>query len=81
MLYPLDPLLPLHATKVKILVKFHSLELHWLGSKYFKSGPEGNDIHQSNVPDSRISFRYDTWKEEMQYVYSGMARLPEEIDF
>ncbi|KAG5522368.1 hypothetical protein RHGRI_034524 [Rhododendron griersonianum] len=59
----------------------HAAKLHWLGSKYFKSGPEGNDIHQSNVPDSRISFRYDTWKEEMQYVYSGMARLPEEIDF
>ncbi|KAI8528464.1 hypothetical protein RHMOL_Rhmol12G0150200 [Rhododendron molle] len=59
----------------------HAAKLHWLGSKYFKSGPEGNDIHQSNVPDLRISFRYDTWKEEMQYVYSGMARLPEEIDF
>lgn len=27
MLYPLDPQLPLHATKVKILVKFHSLEV------------------------------------------------------
>ncbi|XP_058194281.1 AMP deaminase-like isoform X2 [Rhododendron vialii] len=59
----------------------HASKLHWLGSKYFKSGPEGNDIHQSNVPDLRISFRYATWKEEMQYVYSGMARLPKEIDF
>lgn len=27
MLYPLDPQLPLHATKVKNLVKFHSLEV------------------------------------------------------
>ncbi|KAM7464557.1 hypothetical protein LguiA_032678 [Lonicera macranthoides] len=58
----------------------HAAKLHWLGNKYFKRGPEGNDIHKTNVPHLRISFRHETWKEEMQYVYSGRARLPEDID-
>jgi len=43
-------------------------------------GPEGNDIHKTNVPNLRIAFRHETWKEEMQYVYSGKARFPEEIE-
>ncbi|KAA8529476.1 hypothetical protein F0562_033725 [Nyssa sinensis] len=59
----------------------HEAKLHWLGNKYFKIGPEGNNIHKTNVPNMRTSFRHKTWKEEMQYVFSGKARFPEEIDF
>uniref|UniRef100_A0A6M2EHV2 AMP deaminase n=1 Tax=Populus davidiana TaxID=266767 RepID=A0A6M2EHV2_9ROSI len=59
----------------------HAAKLHWLGSKYFLRGPEGNNIHKSNVPDIRIVFRHETWKEEMQYVFLGMAKFPEELDF
>ncbi|XWS22508.1 hypothetical protein CRYUN_Cryun29cG0042000 [Craigia yunnanensis] len=58
-------------------------KLHWLGNKYFLRGPEGNDIQKTNVPNMRIAFRHEnwqTWKDEMQYVYSGRARIPEEID-
>ncbi|KAF3431395.1 hypothetical protein FNV43_RR26126 [Rhamnella rubrinervis] len=58
----------------------HSAKSHWLGSKYFLRGPEGNDIHKTNVPNLRIDFRYETWKDEMQYIYSGKARIPEEVD-
>lgn len=58
----------------------HAAKLHWLGSKYFKRGPEGNDIHKTNVPHMRILFRHETWKEEMQYVYSGRARFPEDVE-
>ncbi|XP_068647326.1 probable AMP deaminase [Aristolochia californica] len=58
----------------------HAAKSHWLGDKYFTRGPEGNDIHQTNVPYLRISFRHETWKEEMQYIYGGQAKLPEEID-
>jgi AMP deaminase len=58
----------------------HAAKVHWLGNKYFKRGPEGNDIHKTNVPNLRISFRQETWKEEMQYVFSGRARLPEDMD-
>lgn len=59
----------------------HAAKLHWLGSKYFLRGPEGNNIHKSNVPDIRIVFRHETWKEEMQYVFLGMDKFPEELDF
>ncbi|KAF2299567.1 hypothetical protein GH714_038178 [Hevea brasiliensis] len=55
----------------------HVAKLHWLGSKFFLRGPEGNDIHKTNVPHMRIAFRHETWKEEMQYVYSGRAVFPE----
>lgn len=55
-------------------------KLHWLGNKCFKRGPEWNDIHKTNIPQMRISFRHETWKEEMQYVYHGKAKFPEEMD-
>ncbi|EXB63797.1 AMP deaminase [Morus notabilis] len=55
-------------------------KMHWLGSKYFLRGPEGNDIHKTNVPGLRIAFRHETWKEEMQYVYSGKAMFAEEVE-
>ncbi|RHN41198.1 putative AMP deaminase [Medicago truncatula] len=37
----------------------HQDKLHWLGDKYFLRGSEGNDIHKTNVPSLRISFRYE----------------------
>ncbi|KAH9773675.1 AMP deaminase [Citrus sinensis] len=58
----------------------HMAKSHWLGNKFFIRGPEGNDIHKTNVPNIRIEFRHETWKEEMQYVYLGRAIIPVEID-
>ncbi|KAK7317507.1 hypothetical protein RJT34_01805 [Clitoria ternatea] len=58
----------------------HQAKLHWLGEKYFLRGSEGNDIHKTNVPSLRISFRHETWKEEMQYIYAGKAAFPEDVD-
>ncbi|OVA12017.1 Adenosine/AMP deaminase domain [Macleaya cordata] len=58
----------------------HVAKLHWLGDKYFKKGPEGNDIHKTNVPHLRIAFRHETWKEEMQFVCCGRAVFPEEVE-
>ncbi|KAJ8645065.1 hypothetical protein MRB53_006813 [Persea americana] len=58
----------------------HAAKSHWLGNKYFKRGPEGNDIQKTNVPLLRIAFRHETWREEMQYVYSGRVQFPEDID-
>ncbi|WVZ23269.1 hypothetical protein V8G54_001813 [Vigna mungo] len=57
----------------------HQAKSHWLGEKYLLRGPEGNDIHKTNVPSLRISFRYETWKEEMQYIYAGKAIFPEDV--
>ncbi|KAJ8569895.1 hypothetical protein K7X08_006472 [Anisodus acutangulus] len=58
----------------------HADKMHWHGSKYYKRGPQGNDIHKTNVPNMRISFRHETWKEEMQYVYRGKSILPEDVE-
>ncbi|KAI3885559.1 hypothetical protein MKX03_009257, partial [Papaver bracteatum] len=54
--------------------------LHWLGDEYFKRGPDGNDIHKTNVPHMRVSFRHETWKEEMQFVCCGKAVFPEDVE-
>ncbi|KAL3654184.1 hypothetical protein CASFOL_003865 [Castilleja foliolosa] len=58
----------------------HASKAHWLGDDYFKRGPGGNVIHKTNVPNTRIAFRHETWTAEMQYVYAGRTRLPEEVD-
>ncbi|KAK9052128.1 hypothetical protein SSX86_028756 [Deinandra increscens subsp. villosa] len=59
----------------------HAAKAHWLGGKYYKRGPEGNDIQKTNVPRMRIAFRHHTWTEEMQYVYAGRARVAQEVEF
>ncbi|KAK7386943.1 hypothetical protein VNO78_27333 [Psophocarpus tetragonolobus] len=58
----------------------HEAKAHWLGDKYLLKGAEGNDIQKTNVPNLRISFRYETWKEEMQYIYAALATFPEDVD-
>ncbi|XP_020238954.1 probable AMP deaminase [Cajanus cajan] len=58
----------------------HQAKAHWLGNQYFFRGSKGNDIHKTNVPNLRLSFRYETWKEEMQYIYAGQAIFPEDVD-
>lgn len=30
---------------------------HWIGKEYYKRGPNGNDIHRTNVPHIRLEFR------------------------
>ncbi|KAE8663601.1 putative AMP deaminase [Hibiscus syriacus] len=75
-----DPL-QIHLTKEALVEEYSvAAQLHWLGNKYFLRGPEGNDIQKTNVPNMRIAFRHKTWIDEMQYLYSGRARVPEEID-
>ncbi|XP_039128790.1 LOW QUALITY PROTEIN: AMP deaminase [Dioscorea cayenensis subsp. rotundata] len=58
----------------------HALKSHWIGKMYYKRGPDGNDIHRTNVPHIRVEFRYTIWREEMQIVYLGKANICEEID-
>ncbi|RAL52152.1 hypothetical protein DM860_017289 [Cuscuta australis] len=58
----------------------HALKSHWIGKEYFKRGPDGNDIHRTNVPHIRLEFREMIWREEMQQVYLGKAEFPEYID-
>ncbi|XWS55515.1 hypothetical protein CRYUN_Cryun09bG0006700 [Craigia yunnanensis] len=58
----------------------HALKSHWIGKEYYKRGPDGNDIHRTNVPHIRLEFRDTIWKEEMQQVYLGKAIITEEVD-
>ncbi|KAL3536537.1 hypothetical protein ACH5RR_004998 [Cinchona calisaya] len=58
----------------------HALKSHWVGKEYYKRGPDGNDIHRTNVPHIRLEFRDMIWREEMQQVYLGKAIFPEHID-
>lgn len=45
--------------------------MHWVGGTYWKKGPEGNDIHKTNVPNLRMRFRYDCHQEELGLVLGG----------
>lgn len=58
----------------------HALKSHWIGKEYYKRGPDGNDIHKTNVPHIRLEFRDMIWREEMQQVYLGKAVFPLYID-
>lgn len=58
----------------------HALKSHWIGKSYFKRGPDGNDIHKTNVPHIRVEFRDTIWREEMQQVYLGKAQIPEVVE-
>ncbi|KAF3555059.1 hypothetical protein F2Q69_00017592 [Brassica cretica] len=57
----------------------HALKSHWIGKDYYKRGPDGNDIHKTNVPRIRVEFRDTIWKEEMQQVYLGKASISDVV--
>ncbi|XP_046852479.1 AMP deaminase 2-like isoform X2 [Xenia sp. Carnegie-2017] len=44
------------------------VKTHWLGFNYRKQGIRGNDIHKTNVPGVRVTFRYETLLEELTTV-------------
>ncbi|CAL9069920.1 unnamed protein product [Musa banksii] len=58
----------------------HALKSHWIGKNYYRRGPDGNDIHKTNVPHIRLEFRDMIWREEMRQVYLGKAVLPKEVE-
>ncbi|KAJ8431282.1 hypothetical protein Cgig2_007615 [Carnegiea gigantea] len=53
-----DPL-QIHLTKEPLVEEYSiAASTHWIGHHYYKRGPEGNDIHKTNVPHIRVEFRY-----------------------
>ena len=42
----------------------YALKRHWLGQKFHKWGVEGNDVHKTNVPQLRKSYREKTLEYE-----------------
>ncbi|MCO5609499.1 hypothetical protein L7F22_063727 [Adiantum nelumboides] len=57
----------------------HALKLHWIGTNYYYQGPEGNDVHKTNVPNMRVEFRHEVLNDELQYVYLGSAPISDKI--
>ncbi|KAL6754093.1 hypothetical protein V8C86DRAFT_382763 [Haematococcus lacustris] len=49
----------------------HACKKHWVAGEYWRPGPDGNDIHKTNVPNLRLRFRYDTFMDEMRHVAHG----------
>ncbi|XP_032521502.2 AMP deaminase 2 isoform X3 [Danaus plexippus] len=47
----------------------HEMKQYWLGPNYTKEGVAGNDITRTNVPDIRISFRYETLLDELTNMF------------
>lgn len=43
---------------------------HWLGPNYTREGVAGNDISRTNVPDIRVSYRYETLIDELTNIFS-----------
>ncbi|ULU07048.1 hypothetical protein L3Y34_018670 [Caenorhabditis briggsae] len=41
------------------------VKIHWLGPNYREEGVLGNDIHRTNVPDIRVSFRHEALVDEL----------------
>lgn len=35
----------------------HACKKHWVAEEYWRPGPDGNDIHKTNVPNLRLRFR------------------------
>ncbi|XP_045537690.1 AMP deaminase 2 [Papilio machaon] len=49
----------------------HEMKQYWLGPNYMKEGVAGNDITRTNVPDIRISFRYETLLDELTNIFKS----------
>lgn len=47
------------------------VKMHWVHAEYWKAGPDGNDIHKTNVPNLRMRYRYDCHTEEHNLVMQG----------
>ncbi len=43
--------------------------MHWVHNTYWLPGPQGNDIHKTNVPNLRMRFRYDNHQEEVYTLF------------
>jgi len=44
---------------------------HFLGANFAEPGPDGNDIHYSNVPFIRTQFRFEALRAELELIRDG----------
>ncbi|XP_022130402.1 AMP deaminase 2 isoform X4 [Pieris rapae] len=55
----------------------HEMKQYWLGPTYTKEGVAANDITRTNVPDIRISFRYETILDELTNIFKARQAFHE----
>lgn len=48
---------------------------HWLGHQWYLPGAAGNDIHKTNVPDTRLAYRHTTLVGELDMIRKASAML------
>ena len=53
----------------RITIIIFQSKQYWLGPNYTKEGVAGNDITRTNVPDIRVSFRYETLIDELSNIF------------
>ena len=46
----------------------------WLGPNHLREGVAGNDTSRSNVPDIRVSYRYETLIEELSNIFKRVIK-------
>jgi len=46
---------------------------YWLGPNFRREGVAGNDITRTNVPDIRVSYRYETLIEELSNIFKSVV--------
>ena len=56
----------------------HETKQHWLGPNYTREGVAGNDVTRTNLPDIRVSYRYETLLEELSTIFQGVT--PDPVD-
>lgn len=54
---------------LSVSVVYIQMKQFWLGQNYAKEGVAGNDMPRTNIPDIRITFRYETFLEELSTLF------------
>ncbi|XP_061487914.1 AMP deaminase 1 isoform X2 [Rhineura floridana] len=55
----------------------HEEKLHILGQNYQEEGPQGNNLHKTNVAQIRMAYRYETWCYELDLIAEGLKSTEE----
>ena len=56
-------------------ITYLQVKQHWLGPNYTRDGVKGNDMTRTNVPDIRVSYRFETISEELWNIFKSVEKL------
>jgi AMP deaminase len=49
----------------------HEFKQHWIGPNYQREGVPGNEIKRTNLPNIRVSYRYETLVDELVSIFKS----------